>query len=469
MFLSLSTLDEKARSTIDTERDHSTISTPPDRASLSTPADHSHETSKEKGFAVSLILFQILCLFFFSLKFKMPGPEDEKADAVSTIGEYPMYLDVHLMIFVGFGFLMTFLRKYSLSAVSLNFIVAVLSLQWGIIVVTMAHQIGEDHYTTKLLDIPTMINGDFAAEAILISFGAVLGRVTPTQLVWMTFLEVIFYGFNEYLVLVELSVTDAGGSMVIHTFGAFFGLAVAFMIGAPSASEQEHFTSRYDSDMYAMIGTLLLWVYWPSFNAAFSGEDDFQRDRAVISTVLSLSASCVAAFATSKMLSHSKKIDMVHVQNATLAGGIAMGTSCNLDICPVASITIGLFVGTASTIGFRYVTPYLEREFRVADTCGILNLHGMPGLVGGFAGAMVTFSASDDFYGDSLTDIYPARTDRSITEQGSYQLLGIAVSAGIAIVSGLVVGYFLNSKQFHQLKLKYEDEEWFHVPEPFLV
>ncbi|CEG38709.1 ammonium transporter 1 [Plasmopara halstedii] len=329
----------------------------------------------------------------------------------------------------------------------------------------MANQIGEDHFTTKLLDIPLLINGDFAAETILISLGAVLGRTTPTQLVWMTFLEVIVYGGNEYLLLKELKITDVGGSVVIHTFGAFFGLAVSFMFGVPSAIEQEHNTSRYNSDMFAMIGTLLLWVYWPSFNAAFSGSDDFQRERAVISTVLCLSGSCTAAFAASKMLSHTKKIDMVHVQNATLAGGIAMGTCSNLAVCPETAIIIGLVVGVASVAGYRYVSPHLEREFRIADTCGVFNLHGMPGLVGGFAGAMVTFSAPDDFYGDSLTDIYPARSYRSASKQGWYQLLAIVTSASIATLSGLIVGYFLSSKQFHQQQLKYEDEEWFSVPD----
>ena len=34
------------------------------------------------------------------------------------------------MIFVGFGFLMTFLKKYGLSAVSLNLLVAALCIQW---------------------------------------------------------------------------------------------------------------------------------------------------------------------------------------------------------------------------------------------------------------------------------------------------------------------------------------------------
>ncbi|ETI32029.1 hypothetical protein F441_20933 [Phytophthora nicotianae CJ01A1] len=442
-----------------------TVPSDGDYNAVSTPTNRSSAPAAEKGFALSIIAFEVMCLIFFALKFEMPSPKHVDADTVSTMNYYPMYMDVHVMIYIGFGFLMTFLRKYSMSAVSLNFVVAVLSLQWGIIVVTMAHQIGGDHYTTKLLDIPTMINGDFAAGAVLISFGAVLGKTTPTQLVWMTFLEIIFYGLNEYLVYEEMKVTDAGGSMVIHTFGAFFGLAVTIMLGVPSESEQVHNTSRYHSDVFAMIGTLFLWMYWPSFNSALVGSDGFQQERAVMNTVLSIAASCASAFAATKMMSHTKKFDMVHVQNATLAGGVAMGTSCNLAISPAAAITVGLVVGIASTIGFCFVTPRLERVIRMSDTCGILNLHGMPGVVGGFAGAIITFSASDDFYGDTLTSVYSAREYRSANEQGWYQLLAIVSSAGIGAVSGVFVGYFLKSKLFRQQKLKYDDEEYFYVPE----
>lgn len=35
-----------------------------------------------------------------------------------------MYMDVHVMIFVGFGFLMVFLKSYSWSAVGFNYLIA---------------------------------------------------------------------------------------------------------------------------------------------------------------------------------------------------------------------------------------------------------------------------------------------------------------------------------------------------------
>lgn len=43
------------------------------------------------------------------------------------------------MIFVGFGFLMTFLKKYGLSAVSLNLLVAALCIQWQVLVTGFLH------------------------------------------------------------------------------------------------------------------------------------------------------------------------------------------------------------------------------------------------------------------------------------------------------------------------------------------
>jgi ammonium transporter Rh len=52
--------------------------------------------------------------------------------------------------------------------------------------------------------------------------------------------------------------------------------------------------STYVSDIFAMIGTILLWIYWPSFNAVLASGDAFHR--AVINTYLSLLGSTVATF-----------------------------------------------------------------------------------------------------------------------------------------------------------------------------
>ena len=43
-------------------------------------------------------------------------------------------MDVHSMMFVGFGFLMTFLRKYSYGSVGFNFLLAAYVLEWALLV-----------------------------------------------------------------------------------------------------------------------------------------------------------------------------------------------------------------------------------------------------------------------------------------------------------------------------------------------
>lgn len=41
------------------------------------------------------------------------------------------FQDIHVMIFIGFGYLMTFLRKYGFSATGFNLLVAALVIQWA--------------------------------------------------------------------------------------------------------------------------------------------------------------------------------------------------------------------------------------------------------------------------------------------------------------------------------------------------
>lgn len=41
----------------------------------------------------------------------------------------------------------------------------------------------------------------------------------------------------------------------------------------------------------------------------------------------------------------------------------------------------------------------MEKNFYIQDTCGIHNLHGMPGVIGGIVGAITAAAASETVYG----------------------------------------------------------------------
>jgi ammonium transporter Rh len=216
------------------------------------------------------------------------------------------------------------------------------------------------------------------------------------------------------------------------------------MITPKEKFEEEDEGSTYHSDMFAMVGTIFLWMFWPSFNGALATGD--QQHRVIINTVISLTASCVTTFVMSSIFRHDRKFDMVDIQNATLAGGVAVGSASDLFIGPWAALLIGVIAGTLSVVGYTRLQPYLQGNRIVHDTCGVNNLHGMPGILGGLAGAVSAAVAQDSDYGDVST-VWGARAaagdNRSAGEQAGYQIAALVTTVVIASLGGVITGAFV--------------------------
>uniref|UniRef100_A0A8C9YAU4 Rh family, C glycoprotein, like 1 n=1 Tax=Sander lucioperca TaxID=283035 RepID=A0A8C9YAU4_SANLU len=368
---------------------------------------------------------------------------------------YPSFQDVHVMIFVGFGFLMTFLKRYSFSGVGFNFLIAAFGLQWALLMQGWFHSL--DPNTGKIyIGVENLINADFCVAGSLIAYGALLGKVSPVQLMVVTLFGVTLFAVEEYIILDLLHCRDAGGSMVIHAFGGYYGLAISWVLYRPNLHQSKRLNgSVYHSDVFAMIGTLFLWMFWPSFNSAITAHGDGQH-RAVINTYLALASSVLTAVAISSMSQKRGKLDMVHIQNATLAGGVAMGTAAEFMITPYGSLIVGFCCGIISTFGYVFVTPFLEKYFKIQDTCGIHNLHAVPGMLGGFVGAIVAAAASVEVYGrEGLIETFAFEGDfatRSVLTQGGYQAAGTCVAITFGLVGGALVGEFVKCFVYYSTK-----------------
>merc|ERR1719369_1661837 len=114
-----------------------------------------------------IIIIQIIVMVLFGLFVRYnpdtavrsdnsTSPPDSVREAVSLkTASYAMFQDVHVMIFLGFGFLMTFLKKYGLSAVSLNMLLSVVAIEMFTLVHGFFHLHWVNGWPTIPIDLST--------------------------------------------------------------------------------------------------------------------------------------------------------------------------------------------------------------------------------------------------------------------------------------------------------------------------
>jgi ammonium transporter Rh len=231
---------------------------------------------------------------------------------------------------------------------------------------------------------------------------------------------------NGWGIISKGAFIDTGGSIVIHTFGALFGLGLVIAINRKKDTAVP-IESDYTSDRFSMLGSMVLWVFWPSFCAALVPPELVPYT--AINVVIALCGSTLATYFAS--LGLRRKILIADIANASLAGGVAIGATCASANHPTAFL-IGILGGTLSTIGFAIIQPKIEKTFRMVDTCGVTNLHGWPGLMGGIAALFIVQGID-----------------------GSAQLAGIGITILIAVAMGYIVGRIVIASG--RIKKPYDD------------
>lgn len=408
------------------------------------PADGSKPVGDIEGFKTEetfayatniLAVMLIIIIFLFAFCTKEGIMEADPDTGINDFGFlYEMYLAVEIMMFFGFGYLMCFLKRYGMGAVGFTMLITVLGLLWGILVENFFKQATAGEFDYIELELLTVLDGLFLVAAVLISYGGIIGKVSPLQLIVMTIIEATFYSINKQcLLLGVVDFADAGGSINIHMFGAYFGLAVAWIIGKPGASADSE--GGHVADLFSLIGCIFLWIYWPSFNAGALEPNSPQQQRGIINTILAMSAATITTFIVSSRWSYSKKIRPVDIQNATLAGGVAMGAICHLTLRPSDSIIIGVVAGALSTYGYVHIQLWVENTLGIHDTCGINNLHAMPSILGGLASIILA-----GYKAPQMHDVPAVFYD---DEQWVDQILACVFTLAVSISSGLLCGFIM--------------------------
>ncbi len=352
---------------------------------------------------------------------------------IVDVQKYDRAIHIMAMLLVGFGFLMVFVKKYGRSALTATYLLVSVAIPFYL----LKDNLGI--LGTSGSEIDGLILAEFAAASLLIAAGASLGRLKMGQYLLLGILFIPSYAFNEWILLNNGfglipagSFIDTGGSIVIHSFGAIFGLGMILTTTSPKDMDLP-IDSDAASDRFSMLGSMILWIFWPSFCAALVVPELVPHT--AINVILALSgATIVTYFASIKLRGKIAAADMA---NAALAGGVAIGSTCDTATFPAAFI-IGVLAGALSTFGFAMLQTKIERFVKGIDTCGVMNLHGMPGLLGGIAAVFVV----------------------SGLNKGS-QLAGIGITIVVALLAGLIVGKLV--MLLERKTIPYDDIEEFEI------
>jgi ammonium transporter Rh len=346
--------------------------------------------------------------------------------------QYNFAIGILAMLLLGFGFLMVFVKKNGFSALTGTYLVVAATIPVYMILkcsgILTEEALPQDRIVTILF-------AEFMGASALISMGAVLGRLKLFQYMLFAIVMVPFYMLAEWLVTegalgVTQGFVDTAGSIGIHAFGAYFGLAMSLVLTTKKHKEAV-IDSDASSDRFSLVGSMILWLFWPSFCSAIVDPSELQLT--AVNTILALCGATLATFLLSSAL-RGGKTNIADIANATLAGGVSIGSTCNL-VTPGVAFLIGVGAGLLCTFGFVVLQGVLEKKIGLVDTCGVHNLHGMPGLLGGIIGIIVVPSAAGP------------------------QIVGILVVLGLAIAGGIVCGGIMKATGSKQAA--YDDAEEF--------
>jgi ammonium transporter Rh len=337
--------------------------------------------------------------------------ENNIIKSVLEIQQYERAIHIMAMLLLGFGFLMVFIREYGRSALTATFILVSISIPLYFLLSNSGMFGPEKGVIEKL------ILSEFGAASLLIAAGAVLGRLKMHQYLILGIMFIPLYMVNEWIVagsgfgIMKQGITDTGGSIIIHAFGALFGVGAALSLTSKNELDKP-IESDATSDRYSMLGSMILWVFWPSFCAALVPIEAIPHT--VVNVFLALCGSTLITYILSTII--RGKISISDIANAALAGGVAIGSTCD-HANHITAISIGALAGAISTLGFSVLQEKQKKILKSVDTCGVTNLHGLPGLMGGLAAIPVVGGLNI-----------------------GNQMFGILITVILSIMSGIITG-----------------------------
>jgi len=411
----------------------------------------------------------------------------------------PPTADMNMYTYLGMCLTMTYLRKYAYTSLGMSFLMGCLAQEWCCLLlqwIPLEHcaylkinfadvgcPYGNNPALTQFdnfqrhqsctcdsieqgvqLRVADFIKGQYGVVAVMVSYGALLGKVNPLQMMIIVVMNVTAYCGNKFLCVDYRGGVDNTGSLyTTHIFGAAFGLGCSTIVSGKRPSENPDNAPRYQSNNYAILGSLFMFVTYPSFNSYWAPAA--LRVYVATNTFAALMAGGMFSFIWANFF-YPEGPTVMHLQDGVLAAGVAASTPACMFIEPVFMMMVGAGGALIATLSFRYLQPKINDQ----DTQGITSLHLLPGLFGAVVMELVTIIGIDNNWvtlSNSLLlgSVMPHYGER--WSSATTQALITGFSLFVGGVAGAVTGIIAKMTGRIALGGSYSDHVFWIVPDDF--
>ncbi len=225
----------------------------------------------------------------------------------------------------------------------------------------------------------------FAATAATIASGAMAERTKfIAYILYSLVITCLIYPVVGHWIwsgggwLAELGMRDFAGSTVVHSVGAWAGLAGALVLGARLGKYDESgkpLPIPGHNMPLAALGCFILIFGWFGFNAGSTLGAVNDMAYIAMVTLIAASTGCIGAALTTWL--KFGKPDLSMTLNGCIAGLVSITASCG-SVTIIGAMLVGLIGGIIAV----FSVLFLERILRVDDPVGAITVHGICGVWG---------------------------------------------------------------------------------------
>lgn len=290
----------------------------------------------------------------------------------------------------------------------------------------------------------------FAATAATIVSGAMAERTKfNAYIIFSLVITIFIYPVSGGWVwksggwLKELGFIDFAGSTVVHSVGAWVGLAGATILG-PRIGKYVNGKPKAipgHNLAFGALGVFILWFGWFGFNPgselAATGGSTSNIAKVALTTNLAAAGGAVAAMLVA--WARYKRPTLSLSLNGALAGLVAITAGC-AAVSPLGALTIGIIAG----IVLVFSVEFIDQVIKVDDPVGAISVHGVCGALGTL---LVGLFATEGglFYGGGF-------------KQLGIQAVGVISIGAWALITGFLLFIILKATNGLRVSKRIEEE-----------